>query len=75
MVDQPAGHADLFAVIERFEPLDHHLAVAQIPVDGFAAIFGKAFDPEKRLAAREFGVNLRFGELHVAIESGDRFRL
>ena len=45
VVDQSAGHVDFFAVIERFEALNHHLAVAQILVDGFAAIFGKAFDP------------------------------
>ena len=75
VVDQPAGHVYFIAVVERFEALDHHLAVVQIPVDGFAAIFRKAFDPQERLAAREFRVNLRFGELHVAIKCGDRFRL
>ncbi len=66
----------LLAAVERFEVIDHDLSVAQIPVSNCSAILGKTFDPGAETAGggTEFGIDLRFCELHVAIKCVDRLR-
>src|SRR5208282_2598181 len=76
VMNHPARTFDSLAVVERLEPLDHHVALAQLRVRGRATLFHQPLDPQETpLPIRQLRIDLRFRQLRVTLKRLHRPRL